>query len=885
MSYVKTQWVNGDTITADKLNHIEAGIEANETENSLLKSHLEAIETASDYVLIPVNVNKSINTNSSTPILPANIGNESGWCCCCVACSPGDVFGVTGKGGSGTRLWAFSDSTGARLSQSGSSLSGTDVKLIAPANAAYFAYNSQTNVPHNVYKGQKPNIVMSELGGRLTPLPIVAAKFTAAANKAHSPINDQTITDIKSGDKYYLEINQTGNREYRRILYYADGTTDTGSWWSTQKLVYNRQTASKAIVAVGIEVTNSGAESVFTIRVAQNPYGLDIVNPINTFDASNFETVLTVSMASSTDTTDETKIEPGLYLINLALTSQYALLDFYDTSTNVMTRLRPVRSGLYLVSFHSRVVKTRVRVQASGTGQTFTLLKVKSTDLLGYLADIVNNLPTYDEEISVTEFRQGIWQSGGTGSSNSRVRSAELYPLCGTFKVSLPDYTNYRFTVTIFDKVGNTSPYDTGWLSSDYTFTCGNMEQFGVNVKRANDSAITPADAASLGVKIIPQYPYHYNIVTAEQISKADNMKYETLYKCVKPCYDHLFQNESPTSIPPESLHHVRISRRMGFNMIEANTHKTSDDVYVVTHGVDGKFGPWFHSVDGQTDVPNTLISSVTWDWIVANVRYDSTIAKYRTRPPRLEEFLSECKQQNLIPFIQTGTDANIIAIADEIMGKNNYVAYAANRTVCPDGIIYQWRSESTLSNILAYCEQFGTPMIYGMSNPTDFTDSELHDIANALHKKGYLLGTGYADASWSRYRYLGFDILAAGKSINRIEYGNIANVQSMTGFSGFTVTNASEADGVLTFTDDGTITPNMDSNTHQLCGVDIEILFDGSITIPAIGLQQSSLTYTSDGDYPVFVSIPIINGSPKKTISVADGTVIYDLSYKVSEF
>lgn len=47
MSYVKTQWVNGDTITADKLNHIEAGIEANETENSLLKSHLQDISEIS----------------------------------------------------------------------------------------------------------------------------------------------------------------------------------------------------------------------------------------------------------------------------------------------------------------------------------------------------------------------------------------------------------------------------------------------------------------------------------------------------------------------------------------------------------------------------------------------------------------------------------------------------------------------------------------------------------------------------------------------------------------------------------------------------------------------------------------------------------------------
>ena len=43
MAYVKTQWVNGDTITADKLNHIEGGIEANDAANSDLKSHLEAV--------------------------------------------------------------------------------------------------------------------------------------------------------------------------------------------------------------------------------------------------------------------------------------------------------------------------------------------------------------------------------------------------------------------------------------------------------------------------------------------------------------------------------------------------------------------------------------------------------------------------------------------------------------------------------------------------------------------------------------------------------------------------------------------------------------------------------------------------------------------------
>ena len=50
MAYVKTQWVNGDTITADKLNHIEGGIEANDAANSDLKSqiHYDTIHIDAD---------------------------------------------------------------------------------------------------------------------------------------------------------------------------------------------------------------------------------------------------------------------------------------------------------------------------------------------------------------------------------------------------------------------------------------------------------------------------------------------------------------------------------------------------------------------------------------------------------------------------------------------------------------------------------------------------------------------------------------------------------------------------------------------------------------------------------------------------------------------
>ena len=100
-----------------------------------------------------------------------------------------------------------------------------------------------------------------------------------------------------------------------------------------------------------------------------------------------------------------------------------------------------------------------------------------------------------------------------------------------------------------------------------------------------------------------------------------------------KPLYDHLFVNrhEDNVTIPHESVYHVRHSRKMGFNTIEANVSPTSDGVFIVNHLINGKFGGYFHHVDGTTDITDIAVSSVTWDWIVQNVRYNSQIAKYQT--------------------------------------------------------------------------------------------------------------------------------------------------------------------------------------------------------------------------------------------------------------
>ena len=354
-----------------------------------------------------------------------------------------------------------------------------------------------------------------------------------------------------------------------------------------------------------------------------------------------------------------------------------------------------------------------------------------------------------------------------------------------------------------------------------------------------------------------------------------------------KPLYDHLFVSDSGEriTVPHESLFHVRLSKKMGFDVIEANVPKTSDGVYFVNHLIDGKFGRFFHHVDGTTDISDVRADSVTWQYIVDNVRYNSSIPQFRTRPATLEEFLRECRSQNIVPFIQTSVNSEIVAIADKIMGVGNYIAYGATRTVAPSAIIYHWAYETTKENILKVCNEKGAPLIYGMANPTAFTDNELKDIIETLHENGFWISVGYVDNDWHKYSYMGVDANGSQKRLNRIANGNICDFSNMFGFDNFVVTGATETDGTLVFSSDGTITPNINNDTYTLCGVDIEILFDGTLTIPEMGEQFSSLTYTSDGETPIFSTIPIVNGSPKATISVSSGTTIKDISYRASKF
>ena len=552
------------------------------------------------------------------------------------------------------------------------------------------------------------------------------------------------------------------------------------------------------------------------------------------------------------------------------------------------------KSAYFYCDSSTYMLRFRLSSFADGDVDVLHLYRV-GTPIFNRQLAITASKP-HSGDVPIPNVVNGQYIVGGFVNSSTRI-CTEPFSVYGKFVISIADNETYKFACTALGNEEHKNVvFDSGWQTEPYTINVNNNGSFAVIMARNDETKISPSELNNIGLNVTSD-AYWKKVATKEEVEKVSSsvVTVEDLENVgnranigsfsgrFKPCYDHLFVNKTTNAvIPHESLYHVRISHALGFNTIEANIAKTSDGVFFVNHLNGGKFGNYFHHVDGVTDISNISANSVTWDWIVENVRYNSTIPKYRTRPARLEEFLNECKQNNLIPFA-TSLDADAVAITEGIMGKDNYIAYNGTRENCPSAIIYRfYTSHTTKQDILDACESFGKPFIYGLGNPSDFTDANLQDVVDTLHEKGYWIGTSYEDTNWYKYSAMGFDFNGTQQLVNRIETGNLHNISSQFGFDNFTYTNAIEADDVLTFTSNGTISPTVEDTTYPVCMMDIEIWFDGTITIPSIG-EFINATYTSDGTRPVFVSTPVINGSPKVTITANGGTKIFDIYYKSS--
>lgn len=196
---------------AQSVSQSAAQIATNTSDISDLKSAFTEFGDDVGYVEQTLLVGKSI-VNTSSNILPSSISTESGFCCCCIACIEGDKFTITGSGGNSTRLWAFSNSSGTALEVSDAQASATELILTAPANAAYFAFNSKTTngITYSVFKGIKPKTEIQNLKNALSSQIANERVVNTLAGNYVSISDAKENVDIV-GLSVDVQINQSGS--------------------------------------------------------------------------------------------------------------------------------------------------------------------------------------------------------------------------------------------------------------------------------------------------------------------------------------------------------------------------------------------------------------------------------------------------------------------------------------------------------------------------------------------------------------------------------------------------------------------------------------------------------------------------------------------------
>ena len=501
---------------------------------------------------------------------------------------------------------------------------------------------------------------------------------------------------------------------------------------------------------------------------------------------------------------------------------------------------------------------------------------------------------------------------------------SEMAKLGNTIKVlddinfeeaKLPDPQGYWIRYTNGEKVasgatnlyvfsGNLPKYIKAFLTSDTNILCAiafyNTEEISTSGYMANDSVdfangthndgLWYETAVPDGCKTIAITTKKPSDSVAESIILFDrfyDIDTDAFY-LIDPlkggmCFDHLFVYQvtnaftSDIIIPCQSIFAVQVSARLGFKYIEANVQRTSDGKYVVTHGISGKLGNDFETINGD-QASDIVIANTTFAALRSNYRYRSTYDKYKVPITSLEEFCYECKKYGLGIVLQY-VDKTELEIARGIVG-NNIILYNGTRDVW-NGYILEYLSYTTKEEIIARCKKIGKPYMYSMANPHTFTDAELKEIVDAVHNEGCLIGFVGAYQSYTnttRYINCGFDFNASGEQVNDFEEGNLQNLICDTDFDGITHTGTVE-NGVLHLADGQYIIFTGDNNF--LTKVTMHITFTGKLYKDTV---SSGEYIESDGSNSVWNSMLYNNAAPFYKWMSSGDTYIKNLTIKASK-
>lgn len=404
------------------------------------------------------------------------------------------------------------------------------------------------------------------------------------------------------------------------------------------------------------------------------------------------------------------------------------------------------------------------------------------------------------------------------------------------------------------------------------------------------NSFITPNDLTGVLSDFITQEQASELFATkSDLVSKDLNTIYPVASSLTR--YHHLFmdeiENNSTVIVPSQSIADVRVAAKLGFNMMELNNMKTSDNVWVCRHQVNGMFEGLVNNTSGEVEAVN--VAETTYTSLKANYKYKSIVPQFKVPVATLDETLAEMRKYNIQPFIYLYDDS-IIASVKKYFG-NRFVAYRSG-TRRPENLkgitAFVYSHADTVADVKAAIDGWGAPYMHGIASPNSFTDAELTELLAYAHSKGCSLGwaAGYSSEQANQhYRDLGLDFCSSGWDVPEFEYGNVIDIQgnSLNGFADFTLSSgaSTDSDGVIVLAAGESISASAASKLLGKCLLDVT--FKGSVKVTMGKHIVNSSFVESEIKERVFTSI-MENEPLAFTITAESEAHIYSVDFKGSQ-
>lgn len=349
----------------------------------------------------------------------------------------------------------------------------------------------------------------------------------------------------------------------------------------------------------------------------------------------------------------------------------------------------------------------------------------------------------------------------------------------------------------------------------------------------------------------------------------------------------HRGVNMRSTIAGENSLESVRLSKRAGFQCIETDVRLTADSVLVVMH--DNSLNRTCLNIDGSELTNKVYVAKVTMEDLNSNYILKAEEPDNRTNIPTLKEFLIECKKQGLLPFIEpkifdeTGKHyKNIIDLADEVMGKNNYIITSNNRAnivirelylndVPMMGILYQTTFEEieSLGNIIMAI------------STSQFTIKDYEFFVKKAKESGFETEShadnfnSFAMINNNDIDYISTDFLAPDlkdNSLLLIDYKNFEKFDY----------NGKLADGTIQLSADDVLTVTEKLSEVYFGGIYLELEIKGSCDV---FLANQNFTIENSKTERYKHQLMLYNTTPSFSITAKDKCEISNVRLRLAEF